>query len=108
MLLGQKTAFAFLVFSFDALTLWLTMRGFGVTLQPWVAFVSFMMASAVATLAPIPLGLGTFAAACVGMLHLFGISIEVAFAATLLLRGLTFWLPMLPGLYLARRELRQN
>jgi glycosyltransferase 2 family protein len=54
---------------------------------------------------PIPLGLGTFEAACVGMLSLLGVAIEAALAATLLLRGLTFWLPMVPGLWLARREI---
>ena len=49
------------------------------------------------TLGPIPLGLGAFGAACVGMLNLLGVAIEAALAAMLLLRGLTFWLPMLPG-----------
>src|SRR4029077_7979535 len=34
-----------------------------------------------------------------------GVAIEAALAATLLLRGLTFWLPMVPGLWLARREI---
>jgi glycosyltransferase 2 family protein len=55
--------------------------------------VSFIMASMAATLGPIPLDLGTFEAACVGMLSLLGEAIETALAATLLLRGLTFWLP---------------
>jgi hypothetical protein len=53
----------------------------------------------------IPLGLGTFEAACVGMLSLLGVAMETALAATLLLRGLTFWLPMVPGLWLAKREI---
>jgi len=30
--------------------------------------------------------------------------VEGQSAATLMLRGLTFWLPMLPGVWLARRE----
>jgi len=34
--------------------------------------------------------------------------LEAALTATLLLRGLTFWLPMLPGLWIARRELRPD
>ena len=55
----------------------------------WIAFVSFIMSSMAATLGPIPLGLGTFEAACVGMLSLLGVAIEAALAATLLLRGLT-------------------
>ena len=44
-------------------------------------------------------------AACVGMLSLLGVAIEATLAATLLLRGLTFWLPMVPGLWLAKREI---
>jgi len=35
-----------------------------------------------------------------------GIEVPVALAATLLFRGLSFWLPMLPGVLLARRLLR--
>jgi hypothetical protein len=52
------------------------------------------------------LGLGSFEAALVSLLTLTGTGLEAAFAATILLRGLTFWLPMLPGLWLARREIR--
>ena len=71
------------------------------------AFASFVIASVVATLAWIPGGLGTFEGTCVAMLHLHGVPIEAALAATLLLRGFTFWLPMLPGFALARRELAE-
>jgi glycosyltransferase 2 family protein len=39
------------------------------------------------------------------MLSLLGVAIETALAVTLLQRGRTFWLPMLPGLWLARREI---
>jgi hypothetical protein len=39
------------------------------------------------------------------MLTLTGTPLEAALTATLLLRGLTFWLPMVPGLWIARREL---
>ena len=40
------------------------------------------------------------------MLGLLGIRIEAGLTATLLFRGFTLWLPtMLPGLWLARREL---
>lgn len=34
--------------------------------------------------------------------------IPVALAATLLFRGLSFWLPMPPGLWLARRAVGPN
>jgi len=104
-LLAQTVPLEFAIFFLDALTLWLVLRGLGQDPPLWIAFVSFVMASVAATLGPIPLGLGTFEAASIGMLHLLGITIEAALAATLILRGLTFWLPMLPGLYLARHEI---
>jgi uncharacterized protein (TIRG00374 family) len=104
-LLVQTVLLEFGIFVLDALTLWLVLHGLGQDPSFWVAFVSFVMASVAATLGPIPLGLGTFEAANIGMLHLLGITIEAALAGTLILRGLTFWLPMLPGLYLARREI---
>jgi uncharacterized membrane protein YbhN (UPF0104 family) len=69
-------------------------------------FASFMIASVTAMIGPVPLGLGVFEGASVAALHLVGVELEAALTATLLLRGFTFWLPMLPGLWLARRELR--
>jgi uncharacterized membrane protein YbhN (UPF0104 family) len=71
-------------------------------------FASFMIASVAATVGPTPLGLGTFESVCVATLTLVGVSLEAAPTATLLLRGLTFRLPMLPGLLIARRELRRD
>jgi hypothetical protein len=38
------------------------------------------------------------------LLRVLAVPLEAALAATLLLRGLTLWLPMVPGLWLARRE----
>jgi uncharacterized protein (TIRG00374 family) len=92
------------IFALDAMTLWLTLRAIAVEIAPADAFVSFILASVVATLAPLPLGLGSFEGTCVALLHLFGVRMEAALAATLLLRGLTFWLPMVPGVWLLRKE----
>jgi uncharacterized membrane protein YbhN (UPF0104 family) len=39
-------------------------------------------------------------------LHLLGIPVEAAFAATMLFRLLTLWLPLLPGLFLMRLALK--
>src|SRR5579862_5969581 len=103
-LLVQTAALQLAIFMLDALTLWLAFKAIGAVPAIWVVFVSFIIASMVATIGPIPVGLGTFEAGSVGMLSFLGVSIEAALAATLLLRGLTFWLPMLPGIWLARRE----
>jgi glycosyltransferase 2 family protein len=96
------------IFLLDAGTLWLALGAVGATTQFWVAFASFVVASMVATIGPVPVGLGTFEAASVGMLRLLGVPIEAALAATLLLRVFTFWLPMLPGIWFTRVELRAN
>jgi glycosyltransferase 2 family protein len=107
-LLSQTAALQLAIFVFDASTLWLAFNAIGEVPPIWVVFVSFIIASMVATIGPIPVGLGTFEATSVGMLHLLGVSMEAALAATLLLRALTFWLPMLPGIWLARREIRRG
>jgi Mg2+-importing ATPase len=54
----------------------------------------------------VPGGLGAFEAASVLTLKLVGVSVPVALAATLLFRGLSFWLPMLPGVWFAHRAAR--
>jgi len=107
-LLGETVVLQLAVFLLDALTLWLAFRAIGERTDFWIVFVSFIMASVTATIGPVPLGLGTFEASSVGMLTLLGVPVESALTATLLLRGLTFWLPMLPGLWLARREIGSN
>lgn len=88
----------------DAATLQVMLISIGASAAPTGVLASFVMAYAVSQLVPVPLGLGTFEAALVGMLHLVGIPLEPAFAATLLLRAFTFWLPMVPGLWFAHRE----
>jgi Mg2+-importing ATPase len=65
-----------------------------------------MIASLVRTVGVIPGGLGTFEATSVVALALTGSTVAEALAATLLFRGLSFWLPMLPGFLISRRELR--
>jgi uncharacterized protein (TIRG00374 family) len=106
-LLMQTVGLQLIIFVLDALTLWLAFNAIGEVPPLWIAFVSFIVASMVATIGPIPVGLGSFEATSVGMLCLLGVSVEAALAATLLLRGLTFWLSMLPGIWLARREIRR-
>lgn len=94
------------VFLLDAATLWIMLLAIGQDASFLVALPCFVVSSIVATLGPVPLGLGIFEVSSIGMLNALGISVEAALTATLLLRGFTLWLPMLPGLWLARRELR--
>lgn len=91
----------------DASTLWTMLHALGLAAAFQVAYSSFLLAMMVATISPIPMGLGTYEAACVAALASQGVPLEGALAATLLLRGCTTWLPMLPGLWLARLALHR-
>jgi uncharacterized protein (TIRG00374 family) len=102
--LAIMTASSVAVILLDAATLWVMLHAIGLPAPYRVAFPSYLLAMMVATIGPIPLGLGTFEATCVAVLVLQAVPIEGALAATLLLRGCTTWLPMVPGLILARRE----
>ncbi|WP_447954023.1 lysylphosphatidylglycerol synthase transmembrane domain-containing protein [Sphingopyxis chilensis] len=106
-LIIRVALFNALVFLFDAATLQLSLLALGEPSSFTTAFIAFIMASIAVTLGPIPLGLGSFEAVSVAMLRLLGVSFEAALSATLLFRGLTLWLPLLPGLFLTRRALRR-
>lgn len=93
------------VFLLDAATLWALMLAIGAPIHPLTAFVALVMATLAGTLSLLPGGLGTFEAGCTATLTLLGAPVEAALTGTLLLRGLTLWLPLVPGLLLARRDL---
>jgi uncharacterized protein (TIRG00374 family) len=97
-----------LIFVLDALTLGAALRAVGYDPHPAAVFASFVFAQVAATVLLVPGGLGTFEASAVAMLALFRVPVEPALAATLLLRGFTYWLPMAPGFWLSRRELRER
>jgi uncharacterized protein (TIRG00374 family) len=102
-LLLAATALRFGNFALDALTLWACLRAVGVHVPALQVAAAFALASLARSLGIIPGGLGTFEASAVGGLLLFGVRTEPGLAATLLFRGLSFWLPMGPGLWLGYR-----
>jgi glycosyltransferase 2 family protein len=104
-LLAAAAGLQLLVFALDGSTLWAMLRAVGWHADPGVIFAAFMIASVAGTIGIVPGGLGTFEGTCVAMLHVVGVPVADALTATLLLRGFTFWLPMLPGLWLTRRVL---
>jgi hypothetical protein len=97
-----------LIFLLDAATLWAMLRAVGFHANPAAAFASFVFAQVAATVLLVPGGLGTFEASGVAMLALFRVPVEVALTAILLLRGFTYWLPMAPGFWLSRREIKDS
>ncbi len=107
-LIAWLTALNLGVFIADAGTMQACIHALGVHAPLSAGYIAFMMASIAAILGPIPMGLGSFEAVSIAMLRLFGIPFEAALSATLLFRGFTLWLPLLPGGFLVRRELRAS
>ncbi|HEY1606248.1 MAG TPA: lysylphosphatidylglycerol synthase transmembrane domain-containing protein [Allosphingosinicella sp.] len=102
-LLAEVAVLNALVLVADAATLSCCLRALGNPEPFSSAYVALIIAQIVVTLGPVPLGLGAFEGASTAMLRLLGTPFEAALAGTLLLRGFTLWLPMLPGLILTRR-----
>jgi glycosyltransferase 2 family protein len=94
------------VFILDILTFQALIVALGFPIGFEQVFVTFMLASAVATLSIIPAGLGAFEGTAVATLLLFKVPLDLAIAATLLLRGFAYWIPMIPGSLLFWREIK--
>jgi Mg2+-importing ATPase len=90
----------------DAATIWVLIRSLGERASVAGVFASFMISSLLRTIGLLPGDLGIFEAASVLTLRLAGVPIPVALSATLLFRGLSFWLPMVPGLAFSRAARR--
>jgi Mg2+-importing ATPase len=105
-LLTVATAWQIAIFLLDAATIWVCIRALGAMAAPDAVFASFMISSLVRTMGIVPGGLGTYEAASVLTLRFVGVSLSVALSATLVFRGLSFWVPMLPGLWASRRITR--
>jgi uncharacterized membrane protein YbhN (UPF0104 family) len=105
-LIARCTGLQFTLFTLDAGTLWIMLWALGLAVNPAPVFASFMLSTLARTLGVIPGGLGVFEAVSVATLKLIGVPVAAGLAATLLFRFFTFWLPMAPGLFLARYEAR--
>lgn len=88
----------------DGFTLMLICQSIGAPASAGTGFVAVAIASVTATIGPVPMGLGTFEAGMVATLTVFGLPVEDALTATLIYRGLTLWLPLLPGFLIIQRE----
>lgn len=106
--LFQAFAYHTATFLLDASTIWVAARALGVSASPGGVFASFMVSTLFRTIGIMPGGLGTFETASVMSLKSIGLPLPVGLSATLLFRGLSFWLPMIPGLVCARRLLAKR
>lgn len=104
----QATLIQFFVRILDGLTLYLVFHAIGVDANFAGCFFAVVIASAAATIGPMPMGLGTFEAGMIAALRVFGAGLEDALTATLIYRGLSLWLPLLPGFIIIQREFLRN
>jgi Mg2+-importing ATPase len=91
------------IVALDTFTLVLLIESLGTPARIAGAFATFMIASLIRSMGFVPGGLGTFEAASVLTLRLTGARFSVALGATLMFRALSFWLPMIPGLWYSRQ-----
>lgn len=101
--LAHTTLAQVAIFLCDAVTVWALVRALGVDPAIEPVFASFMLSTLFRSLGVLPGGLGSFEAASIVTLKLAGVPTAIALSATLLFRVLSFWLPMLPGLWYAHR-----
>ena len=107
-LLAYATAMQLGIVILDCLTMWALIRSLGSTAPLIAVFTSFMISMVLRTISVVPGGLGTFEAVSIFTLHRLGVDLPVATSATLLFRGLSFWLPMIPASLLSRGVLRSS
>ena len=81
----------------NLLALYFSIAAFGGGLPLATVGAVYLVAAAVASVAPTPGGLGALEAALIGGLVAAGLDNAVAVPAVFLFRLATFWLPILPG-----------
>jgi uncharacterized membrane protein YbhN (UPF0104 family) len=105
-LLARTSTLNVAIFLLDSGTLWAVMHVAGTRIGIPTAFVAIIIAFIAGTVSFLPGGIGGFETGAVTTLTLLGSPIEAALAGTLLFRGLTLWLPLIPGLMLARQDIK--
>ncbi len=89
---------------FDALTLWFVFQAIGAPTTYVACFIGVTLASVAATVAPTPMGVGSFEGGLVAAFAVFGTPVDEALTSALIYRGLSLWLPLIPGFFVVQRE----
>ena len=107
-LLGGTTLLNISIFFLDACTLWAMIRITNYSTGILTAIVAIVLATIAGAVSFLPGGMGGFEAGSVMVLVLFDVPIEVALTSTLLFRGMTLWIPLIPGVLLTRYDTRSE
>lgn len=89
----------------DGVTLWIAFQALGGDVPFITSVVAVSLAALAATVAPTPMGLGSFEAGLLAALASQGHDFEASFAGLLIYRGLSLGLPLALGFFIVQREL---
>jgi uncharacterized protein (TIRG00374 family) len=103
-LFWSATGLQFLILLLDAATLDAMLRAIGHSSTPEKVFASFSIAGVASMVSLIPGGIGAFEGVQILMLGLLRVPVHAGLAATLMLRALVLWIPMIPGFVILRNE----
>lgn len=106
-LLASVSIWQIAVIVLDGASLWAVLWGLAAPAPFLVAFAAHVIATIAGILSVLPGGLGVYEGGAIGILVAMGVPVEVAVAATLIDRVISFWLPMIPGLIAARAETKR-
>lgn len=89
----------------DGVTLWIAFQALGGGVPFITSIVAISLAALAATVAPTPMGLGSFEAGLLTALASQGHGVEASFAGLVIYRGLSLGLPLALGFFIVQREL---
>ncbi len=92
---------------FDAGTLAFACVALGHPLPYTSVLACYIFSSMAGTLSLLPGGIGVFEGGAITLLGFVGLAPEAALTATVLYRGFSLWLPLIPGIFFARSEIHQ-
>jgi putative heme transporter len=81
---------------FDICVLWASFHAFGAA-PPFTVILMAYFVGTLGNLLPLPGGLGGVEGGMIGAFAAFGVNIDLAVLAVLTYRGISFWLPTIPG-----------
>jgi uncharacterized protein (TIRG00374 family) len=108
LLFAEAALFQLAVIALDAMTLMVLIGSLGSAMDYPAAFTGFVLATMSGIVSFLPAGIGIFEAGAVGTLRYLGTPLETAIAATILFRGFTLYLPLLPGSWIARNTMEDD
>lgn len=106
--LSKIVLFQIGIILFDAATFAFACLALGQAVPFAFVVAAYALANMAAAITVLPGGIGIFEGGAVAILSFLGMPPAIALAATILYRGFSVWLPLIPGALLARHEIKHS